>query len=245
MLKSINCIPVRRSYERWARCIGDRIGDRRGFLKYYSKSDADSVAYFNNESSLLGILTKHPTVSSCVPRLLACSDGMILMSPIVEELNIARLNKVYFLQLVRTLRVIHQELGIIHRDLQPDNILRNSELDHIFLIDWACSAKTEPCVPCDGTIFYATEELIPLVFTETKYRPKSGHDLESVVKILYHVFNQAKMDDCDMDVCQLDEGKQWWRAALSEAPWPSYLQAARDENYDALMEIILERFGDE
>ena len=167
------------------------------------------------------------------------------MSPIVEELNIARLSKIYFLQLVRTLRVIHQELCIIHRDLQPDNILRNSKLDHIFLIDWACSTKTEQCVQYDGTIFYAAEELIPLVFTETKYRPKPGHDLESVVKILYHAFNQAKMDDCDIDVCQLDEVKQWWRAALSEAPWPSYLQAARDENYDALTEIILERFGDE
>jgi hypothetical protein len=51
------------------------------------------------------------------------------------------------------------------------------------IIDWACSTKTNQFVLYDGTIFYAADAVLPLVFTEVKYYPKPAHDLESIVKI--------------------------------------------------------------
>ena len=178
------------------------------FLKYYFKSDADSVQYLNNESTMLSALATQPTISPHVPHLLASNESMILMHPVVEELKLNQFTAVYLTQLIQVLRKIHQGVGIIHRDMQPDNILRNHTSDTVLLIDWACSTKKNEPVPYDGTIFYAAEELIPLVFTPTLYQPTPAHDLESIVKILYHILNEDKVEQCDIDVCQLQGGSK-------------------------------------
>ena len=212
------------------------------FLKYYFKSDADSVQYLKNESAILSTLATQPTISLHVPRLLASNESMILMQPVVEELKINQFTPIYLTQLVQVLRKVHQDVGIVHRDMQPDNVLRNATSDTILLIDWACSTKKNEPVSYDGTIFYAAQELIPLVFTEKQYQPKPAHDLESIIKILYHILNEDKVEQCDIDVCQLDEVSEWWNQAFNEAPWPTYLQAARAEDYDALLKIIEDSF---
>ncbi len=215
----------------------------QAFVKYYFKSDADSAVYVKNEPAILTMLCKHPMLSAHVPQVLAYNNSMILMSPVVEELPINQINKAYTIQMVRILRIIHQEFHTVHRDLQPNNILRNNVTNTVVIIDWACSTVTNQSVPYDGTIFYAADEVLPLVFTEVKYDPKPAHDLESIVKILYHVFNQAEVDECEIDICQLNEVSQWWKNALEKTPWPSYLKAARDEDYDALLQIIEQCFN--
>jgi chromatin segregation and condensation protein Rec8/ScpA/Scc1 (kleisin family) len=47
------------------------------------------------------------------------------------------------------------------------------------------------------------------MFTDIQYKPTNAHDLESIIKLLYHAINQENVDQCDVDVCQLNDVIAW------------------------------------
>ncbi len=81
------------------------------------------------------------------------------------------------------------------------------------------------------------------MFTDIQYKPTNAHDLESIIKLLYHAINQENVDQCDVDVCQLNDVIAWWNEAFKDSSWLSYLNAARQENSEAMIKIIEQCFS--
>ncbi len=57
--------------------------------------------------------------------------------------------------------------------------------------------------------------------------------------------NQEKVDRCDVEVCHLNDVINWWNDAFKDLPSRSYLNAARQEEYESILEIIEQCFSTE
>lgn len=131
---------------------------------------------FDTEADILGQLGNH----DCIPRLLAYfeenRDFFIIQELIKgQDLSEEIVNKPYFsqeaifdlLENVLEILVFLQEYGVIHRDINPSNLIRRSSDDKIVLIDFGSVKQVS--LPSDRqkvvqrpTVIVGTENYIPM-----------------------------------------------------------------------------------
>jgi serine/threonine protein kinase len=82
------------------------------------------------------------------------------------------LRRFHVLQLHQCLVKTH-ELGYIHRDINPDNVLKGS--DGVLLIDWGYAVKASDApIPYSGTFHFASDAILDCIATKSfQHKPNA------------------------------------------------------------------------
>jgi serine/threonine protein kinase len=231
-----------------ARHLGS--GSSGEVMEYDSDSGKYAVKFFYSKNLLQFELeiAGYKKIEGKIPSLKLVSynqQNMILvLSPVssnsFSERRIVDLED--FLILVDDLMVM-RELGIIHRDVRPENLMYipYGRETRLVLIDWSCSTSSKDPVPFQGTVHYASDRLLfdlsgVLNKTCTFY---TSDDLSSLVKVFLAVmtgFDQIlKKTPAHFAVVN-----RTWENMYKEKPWTlDLIEAAKNENYKRVKSLMI------
>lgn len=155
-----------------------------------------------------------------------CSHGslsnLILQNSRLPE-NMARK---YFIQVVKCLKYLHEEVHVIHRDLKAENIMLDS-CDNIKIIDFGLSIEFNPKQPFFRHTCGSPKYVAPEMFSGDPYT--SSIDIWALgVNLFYWVCGVYPFDDTNLK-------KLSQKILLNEPSYPSYLS---NSIIDLLMRLL-------
>ena len=92
-----------------------------------------------------------------VPRLIDCGDGMLLMEPVASHFD-RNLRAPHIEQMITALEEIHR-IGLVHRDVRPENILRVSDSE-VLVNDCGYATRFGELVQYRGTFHFASDNVL-------------------------------------------------------------------------------------
>jgi RIO-like serine/threonine protein kinase len=192
------------------------------------QNDYSSLAKI--ELNLLNRLEKSkvPWIPSPVEEI---TDGVLFFT---EELApLYQLNKGQASELIDCLQGAHK-VGIIHRDVRPDNIMQDMQ-GHVRLIDWGfASSKGDTNVPFQGTFRYASQEVLLAAISETARGPQPKDDLHSALRIILSSLQPSISNDL-AKIEDLQGVLDYWTDKRKKNRKYEWAFVAADEcNYDDL-----------
>ena len=166
--------------------------------KGFPDDPAKAEELFNREAELQEKLGKH----SQIPELLALCpqdnylylvqefiDGRNLNQELKEERTFSE-DKVWRLlqDLLPVLQFVHDH-QVIHRDIKPDNIVRHSTNNGLFLVDFGIAKLATEAIPAKtGTVFGSDGYKAP---EQLEGKPRFASDLYSLGATCYHLLTYA------------------------------------------------------
>lgn len=145
------------------------------------------------------------------------------------------------------LRYLHSR-GIIHRDIRLSNlILKRKKNDvNVVIIDYETAFDSEATgneVDYSGGYICWPRRL--LQSGEQLYKPERADDLFACILVVLHLLFPRRFDEIDARNIGADGNQnpetlrvlQMWKDIESSRIWGQFYEAARDENYDRLLEI--------
>ena len=148
--------------------------------------------------------------------------------------------------MIKGLKHLHN-LGIIHRDIRLSNLIleRLQNKVNVVIIDYETAIKTE-----GGQVKYSGGYICwprrLLLSKEESYIPEPSDDLFACILVVLHLlfpcrfdeFNASKIQEAGDDQ-NSERGRvlKMWRDIESSKLWGQFYDAARDKNYDELLDI--------
>ncbi len=158
--------------------------------------------------------------------------------------------------LIDALQSVH-DLGYVHRDVRPDNILRLQFSQQPLLIDFGYAARADEMVPYSGTLHYASKEVL-MHLHEQPYVPFKFHPKNDLISLVQSAFalQQPYARSHLMDIKTKAPGStlfnraaalqivSFWNQQFSEMHvWQPCLKAAEDCDYDGLKDALSALFS--
>ena len=137
------------------------------------------------------------------------------------------------------LRKLH-DAGLVHRDVRPANIMQDAE-GNVYLVDLGACAEKDTIVQYEGTLRYASDDILTLMIHQKtllpKHTPTVADDLMSVVRCAITVERRLLVPPTR----KAEDVKAYWddTNTFSNHRTPTAIQAmltaCQGENHDALV----------
>lgn len=200
-----------------------------------------------------------------VPRVLEAASTSLLLSPRAADLKPGQFGLRHALQALDTLQATHEKTGLVHRDIQPANLLllathhhdhrdghpdtRLGDQGDILVNDWGSATPANQLRPYAGTFTHASDTVLRHI-AEGKERFPVGpaDDLVSLVRTTFTLVSPHASDSgrtkCSLAVAArrlIDR----WASALSQedGKWAELQAAAESCDYDAVRRGLQELAG--
>ncbi|ELR12999.1 uncharacterized protein ACA1_096710 [Acanthamoeba castellanii str. Neff] len=157
----------------------------------------------------------------------------------VNNWDHALANRDDFVQLINILEQAHKKCGLVHRDVRLNNFFRIKGTTQVFLNDWGSAAAAGVLADFDGALQHAPDEILDSWESGDQYRPAFSHDLEMVVRTVFHSTNMMTFREIEAEE-DVQKLRAFWAHHLEPAVWQRMLQAAQACQYAALKAIIAE-----
>jgi hypothetical protein len=204
-----------------------------------------------------------------VPRVLeaARSCTSLLLWPRATDLKPGQFGLRHALQALDTLQSTHEMTGLVHRDIQPANLLLLATHHHdhldghpdtqrdlggqedILVNDWGSAAPANQLRPYAGTFTYASDAVLRHI-AEGKERFPVGpaNDLVSLVRTTFTLLVSPHASDTGRTKCSLAVAARRlidrWASALSQdGKWAELQAAAERCDYEAVRRGLQELSG--
>jgi serine/threonine protein kinase len=149
------------------------------------------------------------------------------------------------------LRYLHGQ-GIIHRDVRLSNLILKRERNdvNVVIIDYETAFdsrgrnhSTSNGVDYSGGYICWPRRL--LQSREQSYMPEPADDLFACILVVLHLLFPCRFDEFNAGNIRADDNQnpetlrvlQMWRDIENSKIWGQFYQAARDQDYDGLLEI--------
>lgn len=127
-------------------------------------------------------------------------------------------------------------LGLINRDVRPENMLLDETTGVLYLVDWGSATKlSETPLHFEGTVHYSAARILDQVaVNSTAVTWASADDLESLVCsafCLCHPDLQAQLHK--ISKTQVQQIQEWWQCTAwqQRACWQKAVEFARCTDY--------------
>jgi len=216
-------------------------------------NSADEEGHLRNEERRLRQVAN---LVPLVPKLIACDTGqlVLLLSPVGDNFASRLSHFTYpnihdaghqttvataddFCQLVNILEKVHKDYKLVHRDVRLSNFFRCLDTGTVFLNDWGCATEVGVKVKFSGALQYAPDGVLECWRLNQAYEPAFAHDLEMVVKSVFHTLSITTFEEICAEV-DVDNIIAFWKCHLTPSIWSSMLAAAQNEDYETLKKQI-------
>jgi predicted nuclease of predicted toxin-antitoxin system len=215
------------------------------------ESYAVKFFYSNRVVEFKREVSAYLTVEGVVPTLEMVSfdpsQQILVLSPVASRLYKGgdRPKLEYFEDLVDDLSKLHT-LGLVHRDIRPDNLIYIliGELERLVLIDWSSSVYEDMKVPFEGTVRYASDDVLhQLIRNETEIVYTHKDDMCSLVKVFLGRFLclETQLSNIKEDSISILSSKvlEIWKEVIYNNPWVNeFFKAAKEMDY-ILLKIFM------
>jgi len=193
-------------------------------------------AYLESKNTEVQILKKLSNIPS-IPILEAEGENFIVITPFGTKFenfeNSHQLTK--FLQM---LKKVH-DVGIIHRDIRPSNLIIKDNL--VYLIDWGFAVEKDKPEIYKGTLWCAANEILTSKTNSIASKPQ--HDLIMFVKMYYARYNRRleSLISRDFNLNQQNGREQcakFWDTQCTGSNWVALLKACENEDYDEISTML-------
>jgi hypothetical protein len=150
----------------------------------------------------------------------------------------------FFENLVDDLQKLHQ-LGLVHRDVRPDNLVyvNRQNSDRLVLIDWSSSIYKDTKASFEGTVRYASNDVLQGLSSRQKITFGAGDDLCSMVKVF---LGEILSVDKDLSNCLQEQilslanavSKIWTNVTKTYFWVEEFFQAAKEKNYEKVKRFM-------
>jgi len=151
--------------------------------------------------------------------------------------------------MINGLRYLHSR-GIIHRDIRLSNLILKREHNdvNVVIIDYETAFDLEGN-HSNGNVDYSGGYICwprrLLLSREQSYTPKPADDLFACILVVLHLLFPRRFDEINAGNIRTDGDHnsetskvlQMWRDIENSKIWGQFYEAARDENYDGLLDI--------
>ena len=148
------------------------------------------------------------------------------------------------------LRYLHSR-GIIHRDIRLSNLVLKREHNdvNVVIIDYETAFDLEGNHYNGNEVDYSGGYICwprrLLLSREQSYTPKPADDLFACILVVLHLLFPRRFDEINVGNIRADGDPnsetskvlQMWRDIENSKIWGQFYEAARDENYDELLDI--------
>lgn len=120
-----------------------------------------------------------------VPTLIEHKDNGLIISPRAIRITAGVFMLKHALQALEVLKEAHQ-LGLVHRDFRPANLLLVKDTDDILVNDWGFATEVDKPALYSGTLMHASDKILTLLSKgETEFGVSYADDLESYVRTMF------------------------------------------------------------
>jgi predicted Ser/Thr protein kinase len=179
-----------------------------------------------------------------IPRLLLSSEDILVMSPVCTKVN--SLTKDDIRNIIKTLKEVHSQFHIIHRDLRKFNFLRDDN-GNILLADWGYSIFDYEQAEFAGALECMPNNILTSLVNNESITYGPEIDLVCLVRSLYLVFHRPAMKRISFGKesdfkRRLHDILDFWTNNGSSELWARIHQAAEKLEYDDLLRLLEELF---
>jgi hypothetical protein len=221
------------------RCL-EKKNERYAVKYFYSDCDVE----FKRE------IFAYLVVQDVVPTLKMVSydlnQRILVLSPVASRTFRAygRFPLELFQNLVDDLGKLHR-LGLVHRDVRPDNLVYVPDETSIklVLIDWSSSVYKDIETSFEGTVRYASDDVLQRLIRKKKITYTAKDDLCSMVKVfLGEILSVDKnLSNClneDISLLAMEVSNVWTRITQTYFWVKEFLQFAKTNNYEEVKRFM-------
>ncbi|CAB4399464.1 unnamed protein product [Rhizophagus irregularis] len=183
-----------------------------------------------------------------IPKLLLSNANTLVMTPLCTKVK--NLRKEDIERIIETLKVVHSQYHIVHRDLRKYNFLRDDN-GNILIADWGYSVIEGDNMPFAGALECMPDDVLESLDNNEAINYNPRMDLICLVRSLYLMFHNPVMERFSFDKVlenenfkeRLQEIKTFWSShGNSSEWWATIYQEANEANYDNLLRNLINFF---
>lgn len=204
------------------------------------------LSYFKQEKDALTRLSE--LNSPYIPKLLLSNTNTLVMTPLC--MKVKNLRKEDIERIIETLKVVHSQYHIIHRDLRKYNFLRDNN-GNILIANWGYSVMEGDNMPFAGALECMPDDVLESLDNNEAINYNPRMDLICLVRSLYLMLHNPVMERFSFDKVlengnfkeRLQEIKAFWSShGNSSEWWATIYQEANKVNYDNLLRNLINFF---
>jgi hypothetical protein len=148
------------------------------------------------------------------------------------------------------LRYLHDQ-GIIHRDIRLSNLILKREKNdvNVVIIDYETAFDSKRIYSTGNEVVYSGGYICwprrLLQSRDQPYIPEPADDLFACILVVLHLLFPSRFDEINAGNIRADDDQnpetsrvlQMWKDIENSKIWGQFYEAARDKNYDGLLEI--------